>query len=337
MKFEKKRLNVHFIGVGGASMSSLALYLASVGFDASGSDLADGEVLDRLRKKGLKVFVGHSAENVLDKQVVVYNDAIAEDNVELVAARKSGAFVLKRAELLRMISENFAKRIGVSGCHGKTTTACMLVWIFAAAKARFSAHVGGFDLKYGNCAVRGGEFFISEVCEFKKNLDFFDADVAVCLNVDADHLDCYKDFDELKRTYFNFLKRAYKSIICVDDPILREFDEGETITFGRRREADFTAAKVKGDGGKYSFDVLLYGKKIAKVALNVYGENAVEDALAAFAAAYSSGVSVDDIVRGLEVQRRRASIRRDWKNRRGKDVYRLRSSPRRDIRRRKDG
>ena len=130
MKIKNKTLKVHFIGIGGVSMSSLARYLNFVGFNVSGSDTAPSENLENLSKEGLTVSIGQRAENVRGKDVVIYTDAIKPDNPELKEAVENKQYILKRAELLKIVSENFSKRIGVCGCHGKTTATCMLAHVF---------------------------------------------------------------------------------------------------------------------------------------------------------------------------------------------------------------
>lgn len=300
MKTDKKTLNVHFIGVGGVSMSSLARYLLAVGFNVSGSDIAPSENLEKLAGEGVTIYIGQTAENVDGKDVVVYSDAIKPENPELKRANENKSYVLKRAELLKIVSENFSVKTGVCGCHGKTTVACMLAHVFDEANERFTAHIGGFDLKYGNCVVKGSKYFISEVCEYKKNLNFFDADYAVCLNAEADHMDCYKDRDELKSTYFDYLKRAYKAIINADDVVLAAYDGDNAVTFGLGEKCDFYAADVTQKGGKYSFDLYIYGAKSERITLKTFGGHNVYNALATAACAFLCGISPKKIKKGLE-------------------------------------
>ena len=215
MTINKKDFLIHFIGIGGVSMSGLAEYCCSHGFAVSGSDRAYSLKLEKLNDLGVKIFIGHDKTNVQGAQVVVYNDAINADNEEIIQAKEQGSYVLGRAELLNMISENFNTVVGVAGCHGKTTVTCMLAHIFTEANIPFTAHIGGDDLVYGNFINRGNQVFLSEVCEFKKNITKFNAHYAVCLNTGKDHMDCYADEKELENAYISYVKRAYKSIIGV--------------------------------------------------------------------------------------------------------------------------
>ena len=159
MKTDKKTLNVHFIGVGGVSMSSLARYLLAVGFNVSGSDIAPSENLEKLAEEGVTIYIGQTAENVDGKDVVVYSDAIKAENSELKKAVEDKLYVLKRAELLKIVSENFSKKIGVCGCHGKTTVTCMLAHVFDEANERFTAHIVGIRFKIRQLRGERSEIF----------------------------------------------------------------------------------------------------------------------------------------------------------------------------------
>ena len=300
MNIKNKTLSVHFIGIGGVSMSSLARYLNSVGFSVSGSDTTPGENLENLSKEGISVSIGQRAENVRGKDVVVYTDAIKSDNPELKEAVENKQYVLKRAELLKIVSENFSKKIGVCGCHGKTTATCMLVHVFKAANKQFTAHIGGFDLKYGNFLANGNKYFISEVCEYKKNLDCFDADYAICLNIEPDHMDCYNDENELDNTYFRFLGRAGRAIIYADDKTLALYKNDNSVTYGKDKNCDFFADNIVCKNGKYSFDLYVYGAKTERIRLKTIGWHNVLNALAVGACAYLCGIDVKTIKRGLE-------------------------------------
>lgn len=300
MNIKNKTLNVHFIGIGGVSMSSLARYLDFVGFNVSGSDTSPSENLENLSKEGIAVSIGQRAENVLGKDVVVYTDAIKPDNPELKEAVENKQYILKRAELLKIVSENFSKRIGVCGCHGKTTATCMLAHVFKTANERFTAHIGGFDLKYGNFVADGNKYFISEVCEYKRNLDNFDADYAICLNIEPDHMDCYKDENELDNTYFKFLGRARKAIIFGGDKTLALYKNENAVTYGLDKNRDFYADNIICKNGRYSFDFCVYGVKAERIKLKTFGGHNVLNALAVGACAYLCGIDAKTIKKGLE-------------------------------------
>lgn len=292
-------LCVHFIGIGGVSMSSLAKYLLNAGFTVQGSDITRSAYTDELIAAGAEIFIGNAAENIKNAQMVVYSDAIKAEDKELVAARQRGLYVISRTELLKSVAENFKTIVGVGGCHGKTTVTCMLAHIFRRAKLKFTAHIGGEDNEFSNCALFGGEIFLSEVCEYKKNLLAFDCTLAVCLNADPDHLDCYKDYDELKNTYYEYIKRADKAIINIDDGALAKCGDKNAATFGFSCGAKYTAKNLVDENGKYRFDFYADGKKACRVRLCVYGRHNVQNALAAAATATELGVKAADIKRGL--------------------------------------
>lgn len=300
MKNRMKPLKVHFIGIGGVSMSSLAKYLLYAGFSVSGSDLAPNRLTEELTRLGAEIYIGHDASHAEGAQAVVYTQAIGDDNPELKYARENKLFVMSRGQLLAMASENFGTTIGVSGCHGKTTTVCLLAHIFRCAKAEFTAHIGGEDLKFSNFVADGSRFFLSEVCEFKKNIDLFRADIAVCLNVDADHMDCYKNIDDLLQTYDRFLEKGKKKIVCGDDQRLAPFAGREGVfSFGFGENNDYRAENLVPKNGKYAFDVFEKKSFLLHAELNVYGRQNVTNCLAAVAAARAAGISADKIASGI--------------------------------------
>ncbi len=293
------RLKVHFIGIGGVSLSCLAKYMLSLGFTVSGSDLRPSAYTDELVALGAEIKFGHSEDNVWGAQVVVYSDAVKADNPELVYARRERLYILSRAELLRSVAENFKTVVGVAGCHGKTTVTCMLAHIYAAANARFTAHIGGRDLEFSNCVLRGHDAFISEVCEYKKNLSLFPATVAVCLNADKDHMDCYKDYGELKRAYFDYLKSADKAIINIDDKTLSRYKNKNAVCFGESGKADYGVKNVARTRNGYKFEIVKNGKFLLSVTLNVGGRHNVMNALAAAVCAVEAGVKPKAVAKGL--------------------------------------
>ena len=293
-------LKVHFIGIGGVSMSGLARYLKNIGFSVSGSDIASSYYTKILEDEGIKVYIGHCEDNVCGADVVVYSSAVKEDNPELKYAVSNNKYVLKRSDLLRMVSELYNEKIGVAGCHGKTTATCMLAHIFDAANMEFGAHIGGHDNTLGNFVAKGNKYFISEICEYKKNISNFTPDIAVVLNIEADHMDCYNDLDELSSCYFEFLNKAKYKIVCADDTILMKYDNSDKITFGFSDNADYKAESIVNNDGYYSFEVVERSKRIFKIKLNILGKHNILNALAAIAAARTAGIKPKDIKRGLK-------------------------------------
>ncbi|HBF86652.1 MAG TPA: UDP-N-acetylmuramate--L-alanine ligase, partial [Clostridiales bacterium] len=281
-------------------MSALAEYLLGFGFEVSGSDITRSERTERLQSKGVKIFLGHCAENVGDADVVVYNDAIKRDNAELAEAENRGLYVLSRAALLSMISENFGVVAGVCGCHGKTTVTCMLAHIAKAAGEEFTAHIGGEDRELGGMASEGGNLFISEVCEFKKNIAKFTADYAVCMSCAPDHLDCYKSEEELYETYYAFFKKAKKCVLFDGDAVLNAYSGDNAVRFGTDKNSKYVLFDASEKNGKYSFDIARWGETLARINLSVYGKHNAYDALGAASVALEIGLPVKAVKKGLE-------------------------------------
>lgn len=299
MSFNEKNICAHFIGIGGVSMSGLAEYLLSVGFEVSGSDRAESVYTDKLKKLGCKIYIGHRAENVYKAAVVVYSDAVKDDNAELVFARERDLYVLSRAELLAMVADNFAVRIGVCGCHGKTTATCMIAHVMKCAREKFTAHIGGRDVDFGNFISRGSRFFVSEVCEFKKNITRFTADYSLCMSTDSDHLDSYSSEDELIGAYGDFFARSKVAALYDGDAKFNLFAD-KVVAFGEKPDSKYIFRGVKDDGGRYSFDLCSGGRKLARIRLKVRGRHNMINALGAAAICLEAGISVGAVKRGLE-------------------------------------
>ena len=198
---------IHLIGIGGSSMSGLAEMLMDQGYRVSGSDRDDGYLIHYVREKGGQVMIGHRAENVHGADLVVYSAAIPPENPERAEAEKLGIPSIERAVLLGQLMEGFPKAVGVCGAHGKTTVTSMLSQILLEAGMDPSIHIGGrLDAIGGSTRVGHSGIFVAEACEFNRSFLHLHPTVAVVLNIDADHLDCYKDLDEIEETFGQYLK-----------------------------------------------------------------------------------------------------------------------------------
>lgn len=274
-------------------MSALAEYLFHLGKKVGGCDCARGESVVRLEKLGIAVTTFEQAD-ISDYDVVIYTDAVAENNSVICAAFKSGKAVIPRGEFLAVVASSFNNVIAVAGCHGKTTCTAMLAHIFDEAEQSFACHIGGSDLKFNNFYMTGNNYFLTEACEYKKNFLRLRPDIAIVLNSSADHMECYNSENELKKCYHRFLTRAGERVILYGDL------NGEGTTFGFDRRADYSGREISADNGKYSFTIVHKDKKIARVKLGVYGKHNILNALAAFAAADICGLERERIVAGLE-------------------------------------
>ena len=275
-------------------MSGLAKYLLLLGKKVSGYDAVANEYTEELKSCGAEIFIGEPAESVSGYDLIVYTDAIKDNDVRLSEARKLSKNVLSRGQLLYEISRDFKKVIAVSGCHGKTTCCAMLAHIFSAAGKKFAAHIGGKDLTFTNFYYCGNDFLITEACEYKKNFLLLKPNVSVVLNSEPDHLECYDGEDELKKSYLHFADCADVAIsLYCDLPVCGG------LSFGFDKSADFYAKNIRSGGGAFSFTVYERGRELGSVNLNVYGKHNVLNALAATAAARYAGIPFEFIRDGL--------------------------------------
>ncbi len=292
---------VYFIGIGVISMSALAKFLSARGYEVSGSDGTKSEQTDALAFYGVKVFIGvdENREELLLAETVVYTDAISPNNGEWNRARRAGKKIYSRAEFLGLLCEEFASVIAVAGSHGKTTCTAMCAHVLKEIGVAFTAHIGGEDSVLGNFYTSGNDYFVTEACEYKKNLLKLRADVAILLNIDEDHMECYDGEHDLVASFYEYAAKARTAFVCADD--LRAANLGEFSTFGINSVlADYRATNLRALGERYSFTVEEYGKPLCRVRLNAIGKCNVYNALAAFAATRSFGFNEREIAKGLE-------------------------------------
>ena len=219
--------HVHFIGIGGISMSGLAEILLERGFTVSGSDAHESELTKMLERNGAQVFYGQKAENIIEGiDVVVYTAAIHPDNPEYMAAEAKGIPMLSRADFLGQIMRNYKNSIAVAGTHGKTTTTSMVTQILMDAKADPTVTVGGMlDVIGGNIRVGGDKLFVMEACEYTNSFLSFFPTIEVILNIEADHLDFFKDLDDIRNSFREFAK-----LLDAHWKLSQQVDAGSTNT-----------------------------------------------------------------------------------------------------------
>ena len=246
---------IHLIGIGGSSMSGLAEMLKDQGYQVSGSDRDEGYLIHHVREKGCRVMIGHRAENVTGADLVVYSAAIPEDNPERVEARRQGIPAIERAELLGQLMQGFPKAVGVCGAHGKTTVTSMISQILLESGEDPSIHIGGrLDAIGGSTRVGHGDIFVAEACEFNRSFLRLKPTVAVVLNIDEDHLDCYRDLDEIEETFGQFLRLLPDSGVAIgngDDPRVRRQIEKlncRKVFFGFDPKNDWHPENMTEDG-----------------------------------------------------------------------------------------
>ncbi|MDR2657210.1 MAG: UDP-N-acetylmuramate--L-alanine ligase [Oscillospiraceae bacterium] len=288
---------VHMIGIGGSSMSGLAELLMKRGYMVSGTDRDDGYMIGILRGQGANVTIGHDPEVVDGADMVVYTAAIAQDNPELVRARELNIPTITRAELLGQLMQGYEQAVGVCGAHGKTTTSAMLAQALIGAGFDPTVHLGGrFDAIGGSTRIGDETMFVAEACEFNASFLQLRPTIAVVLNIDADHLDYYRDIEHIQETFETFAAMLPDDGVVIgngDDPRVRRLMDNarcRKISFGLKDTNDWYPDNlVLDERGRPKFGVVHDGKRVADAALAVYGEFSVYNALAALAAAVELG------------------------------------------------
>lgn len=301
--------NLHFTGIGGISMSALAEIMISRGFTVTGSDSHESKITDHLESLGAKIFYNQVAGNISsDIDVLIYTAAIKQDNPELVKAKELGIPLLTRAEFLGQIMLNYPMAIGVSGTHGKTTTTSMLSQIMLEGNTDPTILVGGImPAIHGNTRVGHSDKLITEACEYTNSFLSFKPNMAIILNVAADHLDFFKDLDDIRHSFRKFAELVPDDgflVINSDIDNLEYFTDGlkcKVITVGSDpAKSDYSATNIEFDQfAKGSYDLVVNDEKSFHVALNVTGEHNIYNSLAAIAAAHAMGISDENIKAGL--------------------------------------
>ena len=304
----KKIKRIHFIGIGGSGMCPLAEILHKEGYLLSGSDNNETDTLARIRSLGIPVTMGQRADNIEGAEMIVYTAALLSDNPDLVAAKESGIPTFERSKLLGAITRIYPNSICISGTHGKTTACSMLTQILIEADFDPTAVIGGkLPLTGSNGMVGHSEHMVCEACEFVDTFLDLSPDIAVILNVDEDHLDYFKTFDNLKKSFTKFASMATKKIIFNGDDLNTvdvvvpavEICKKPVITFGLDDGNIYRAVNVEMKNEYASFDLIVRGETLGKVTLGIPGKHNVYNALAVIASAMESGVSFEQCVKGI--------------------------------------
>jgi UDP-N-acetylmuramate--alanine ligase len=296
---------VHFVGIGGAGMSGIALVLKNLGFEITGSDIQESEVTERLRREGIKIFIGHQAENCADAEVVVFSTAVADDNPELVFARSRGIPVIRRAEMLaELMRLKFS--VAISGSHGKTTTTSLVTHILTRAGLDPTAVIGGRIVGAETGARLGqSEYLVAEADESDRSFVLLYPAIAVVTNIEPEHLDYYKNIQDLKKEFIRFVNRVpfYGSVIlCLDSPAVRSIRSRvarRVVTYALDSDADFTVQDVQLYRFSSAFTVLFRGKPVGRFSLAMAGRHNVQNALAAIAVATELGIDFATVEQAL--------------------------------------
>jgi UDP-N-acetylmuramate--alanine ligase len=306
MKHKVKR--IHFVGIGGAGMSGIAEVLANQGFEISGSDLAASATTQRLTDQGIRVAIGHCADNVARADAVVVSTAVGEDNPEVAAARARRVPVVPRAQMLAELMR-FKQGVAIAGTHGKTTTTSLVASCLAEGGLDPTFVIGGrLNSAGANARLGQGEFLVAEADESDASFLFLSPVVSVVTNIDADHLETYgHDFNRLKQAFVDFLQRLPfygVAVVCNDDSNVREIIPRvakQIVTYGIDTAANFRADNIVTDGGVMRFDCVRTNGSVSRlpIVLNLPGRHNVLNALAAIAVATEVGVGDTAIIKAL--------------------------------------
>lgn len=302
---EAKR--IHFIGIGGCSMSGIARILKAQGHEVTGSDRGVTQFTDRLERDGITVYYGHKAEQAKDADLIVYSAAIKPDNPERVYGREHGIPELERSVALGQLSARFHEVVAVAGCHGKTTITSMLAFVNEEAGLDATVHVGGFmELLGGGVRLGRSDLFITEACEYVESFLTLKPTIAIVNNIDNDHLDYFGDIDHIIAAFRKFLALVPDDghiLLCTDDAYVRGLlpeIHGNVTTYGLE-EGDIHADALTFDElGHPSFDLYDHGERIGRVRLRVPGRHNVLNALAVYAASKLCGVDFAHYVAAME-------------------------------------
>ncbi len=301
-------LHVHFMGIGGISMSGLAEVLLDRGFTVSGSDNTPSDITSRLENMGIKIFYPQKAENITEGiDLVVYTAAIHPDNPEFAAAKEKSIPMLTRAQLLGQIINHYNRSICVAGTHGKTTTTSMIAQILLRGKEKPTISVGGIlNAIHSNIYVGDSDLFVAEACEYTNSFHEFHPKYSVILNVEEDHMDFFKDLNEIEESFHTYALNTAEDgalIIGKDIPGLQKIVRDlkcKVITFGFHNDADYYPEDVSFDEkGCASFTPVAFGKKLPPVTLHVPGKHNITNALSAIAVSKEMDLDNDQITLGL--------------------------------------
>lgn len=303
----KKAAHVYFIGIGGVSMSGLAKILLKKGFTISGSDMNRSNLTAGLEDMGVVINYNQVACNITkDIDYIVYTAAIHENHKEYARAKELGIPLINRAVLLGKIMEDFKRAIAISGTHGKTTTTAMLSHILLEAKLDPTVSIGGvLDIIGGNILIGGNEIFLTEACEYTNSFLDMSPNIEVILNVEADHLDFFKDIDDIRASFKKFIDKLDKNGTLVINSSIKDYDKlvedfkGKLIRVGENN-ADIIAKDIVFDErGFVSFSYTAFSKDMGRISLLTTGEHNVYNALAAIGVALDLGIDAESIRKGL--------------------------------------
>ena len=313
-KIRKKHINYcmqnkikkfYIIGIGGISLSALAVILRNKGYEICGSDICENEMTSKLGEQGFGIEIGSSSKFVKDSDAIIYTSAASKDNKDILLAKHLHKPIYSRAFILGQIcKENFT--LSISGTHGKTTTTGMIYNIFDKSNVKSTLHIGGIlNNINSNVAIGKDNVFITEACEYKDSFLSLQSDISIVLNIKEDHLDYFGNIDNIFHSFQKFVQNTKKNGVFLynfDDFYAKKikFDK-KSISFGLSNEADLYATNIKEyKNGRYSFDVVFNSNKLGKIHLPCFGKHNIYNALASIAAGLAYGFQFTSIKKGVE-------------------------------------
>lgn len=303
----KKNSHIHFIGIGGISMSGLAHIALCDGFKVSGSDRSKSDITDNLENEGAVIFEGHDAKNVHGADLVVHTAAVKSDNPEMAESVNLGIRLIDRAEFLGAIMKNYRHAVGVAGTHGKTTTTSMLAHALIYADTDPTISVGGvLDLIGGNIRCGKSDLFVTEACEYTNSFLKFYPTVALITNIEEDHLDFFTGIEIIRDSFRQYaeLTRGVGSVVAYGDDEniqLALKDSGlDIITYGMSSNNNYYAENIIYNAGYPTFDIYKNGEKICTASLNVPGDHNILNTLATVAVCEILGIEAQTAANGIE-------------------------------------
>ncbi|MDD6214613.1 MAG: UDP-N-acetylmuramate--L-alanine ligase [Firmicutes bacterium] len=302
-----KNSHIHFIGIGGISMSGLAQIMLQKGYTVSGSDRSKSHITTKLEDMGAKIYYGHDSANILGADVIVHTAAVHADNPELKAAAKSQVLTLTRAEFLGAIMKHYKHAAGIAGTHGKTTTTSMLAHALIASKTDPTISVGGeLDIIGGNIRTGKSEYFVTEACEYTNSFLYFYPTVSVITNIDADHLDFFAGIDEIIESFrkFALLTEGKGCVVALgsDKNVQKALADTDLDIkyYGIGNEFEYHAENITYKAGFPSFEIWHNSDQLCTVSLKVPGEHNILNALASVAVCDLWQLNMETVKKGIE-------------------------------------
>lgn len=303
--------SVHFIGIGGISMSGLAQIVLKQGYKVTGSDWNESTITKKLEDMGADIVYGHNSVNergILNASVVVHTAAAKPDNPEMIFAKANDKRIIDRAEFLGAIMKGYKHAVGVSGTHGKTTTTSMLAHALVGAELDPTISIGGeLELIGGNIRTGSSDYFVTEACEYTNSFLKFYPTIALITNIEEDHLDFFSGIDEIIESFrrFAYLTKDIGYVVAMGadkniQTALKNADDLNIITYGLENQFDYYAENIVYHAGFPSFDVMKNGNKLCHIKLNVPGEHNILNTLATIAVCELSGVNAEVAAKGIE-------------------------------------